>query len=203
VPWIAAGAVIVCGLLYWVPQRPKSTVTTKDAPQPTTPTLSASPARVTPPPPSAPPPVPAQPSPAPVQAAAQKPAEQKPLETKPAEPKPAGPKPVVPNPAVPNPDATVHIQIVAEEAVWVLARADGKYAFSATLNPGDTRQVEGVKDVVLRLGNAGGVAITLNGKPLGPVGPKGQARTLQLTSGGFQIVPAKPPSAPLDPIDRL
>ena len=45
-------------------------------------------------------------------------------------------------PAAPNPDATVHVQITADEAVWVMARTDGKYAFSATLNPGDTRSVE-------------------------------------------------------------
>ena len=97
--------------------------------------------------------------------------------------------------AAPNPDATVHMQIAAEEPVWMLARADGKYAFSGTLDAGETRVVEGVKDVTLRLGNAGGVSISLNGKPIGPVGPKGQTRTLQLTSGGFQIVPARPPLA--------
>ena len=98
----------------------------------------------------------------------------------------------------PNPDATVHVEITADEAVWVLARADGKYAFSATMDAHTTRTVEGVKEVTLRLGNAGGVTISLNGKPIGPAGPKGQVRTLQFTSGGFQIVPAKPPSAPLD-----
>ena len=74
-----------------------------------------------------------------------------------------------------------------------LARADGKYAFSATMDPHTTRTVEGVKEVMVRLGNAGGVTISLNGKPIGPAGPKGQVRTIQFTSGGFQIVPAKPP----------
>ena len=103
----------------------------------------------------------------------------------------------------PNPDATVHVEITADEAVWVLARADGKYAFSATMDPHATRTVEGVKEVTLRLGNAGGVTISLNGKPIGPAGPKGQVRTIQFTSGGFQIVPAKPPSVPLDPLDRF
>jgi hypothetical protein len=50
----------------------------------------------------------------------------------------------------------------------------------------------------LRLGNAGGVDIQLNGKPLGPAGPEGQIRTVQLTSGGFNIVaPSKP--APINP----
>ena len=103
----------------------------------------------------------------------------------------------------PNPDATVHVEITADESVWVLARADGKYAFSATMDAHTTRTVEGVKDVTVRLGNAGGVTISLNGKPIGPAGPKGQVRTIQFTSGGFQIVPAKPPSAPLEPIGRL
>jgi hypothetical protein len=87
--------------------------------------------------------------------------------------------------------------------VWVLARADGKYAFSATLDAHTTRTVEGVKDVMLRLGNAGGVTISLNGKPIGPAGPKGQVRTIQFTSGGFQIVLPKAPADPPVLDDRL
>jgi len=94
----------------------------------------------------------------------------------------------------PNPDATVHVQITADEPVWILARTDGKFAFTGTMEAHQTRNLDGVKDVVLRLGNAGGVTITVNGKPIPPVGPHGQPRTIQLTSGGFQIVPARPPS---------
>jgi hypothetical protein len=105
----------------------------------------------------------------------------------------------------PNPDATVRVEITASEPVWILARSDGKFAFTGTMEANQTRSVEAVKDVVLRLGNAGGVNITLNGKPVGVVGPRGQPRTVQFTSGGFQIVPvAKPPSAePAAPIVRL
>ena len=40
--------------------------------------------------------------------------------------------------------------------------------------------------------------VTLNGKPVGPVGPKGQVREVQFTSGGFHIVAAPKPSLPLD-----
>ena len=101
----------------------------------------------------------------------------------------------------PNPDATVHLELTFDEPGWVSARADGKFLFTGTMQAGQTKSAEGVKEVTLRLGNAGGVTITLNGKPLGPVGPKGQARTIQFTSGGFQIVPAKPPAA--DPLDRF
>jgi hypothetical protein len=55
----------------------------------------------------------------------------------------------------------------------------------------------------LRLGNAGAVTISLNGKPIGPAGPKGQVRTIQFTSGGFQIVLPKAPAEPPVLDDRL
>ena len=84
--------------------------------------------------------------------------------------------------------------------MWVLARTDGKYAFSGTLEPNQTRTVDADGTVLLRLGNAGGVTITVNGKPIRVVGPKGQVRTVQLTSGGFQIVAPPKPSAPGTPL---
>jgi cytoskeleton protein RodZ len=94
----------------------------------------------------------------------------------------------------------VKVAVTAAEPVWILARTDGKYSFSGTLEANETRTVEAESIVLLRLGNAGGVTITLNGKPIGEVGPKGQVRTVQLTSGGFQIVAPKP-SAPVgDPL---
>ncbi|HJT90002.1 MAG TPA: DUF4115 domain-containing protein, partial [Bryobacteraceae bacterium] len=85
------------------------------------------------------------------------------------------------------------VQLTAEEPVWVSARSDGKYLFSGTLDPAQSRTIDANSAVVLRIGNAGGVQVSLNGKPLGPLGPKGQVRTVQFTSGGFQIVP---PAAP-------
>src|SRR5262249_21757608 len=122
----------------------------------------------------------------------QKPNDQKAAVQKPAEPMTAEQKPVVPGALAPNPNATVHVEIKADEAVWVSAKADGKYLFSATMEPRASRTVDGAKEVTVRLGNAGGVTISLNGKPIGVAGPKGQVRTIQFTSGGFQIVPARP-----------
>ena len=40
--------------------------------------------------------------------------------------------------------------------------------------------------------------VAAHGKPIGAVGPKGQVREVQLTSGGFHIVAAPKPSLPLD-----
>jgi cytoskeleton protein RodZ len=99
-----------------------------------------------------------------------------------------------------NPNAAVRVELTADEPVWVLARSDGKYLFSGTLGAKESRTIEAASTVLLRLGNAGGVTITLNGKPVGSVGPKGQVRTVQFTSGGFEIVPVAKPAAPLDPL---
>jgi hypothetical protein len=99
-----------------------------------------------------------------------------------------------------NPNASVRVEITAIDAVWVRARVDGQYLFSATLQPRQTRNINTDGAVELLLGNAGGASIALNGKPLslegfpaGTIGPKGQVRVVQLTSGGFQMVPSKPP----------
>jgi cytoskeleton protein RodZ len=201
--WLSAvvlvAVMLVCSAVYAWMQRPKAPVTAQtNSPMqsgaqsgarsaPASAPVAAQPSPSTSV--NAPPPPPLEPAATPAQV----------VEQRPAEPKPA---PAVARVTPPNPDATVHVEITADEAAWVLARSDGKYAFSASMDAHTTRTVEGVKDVTLRLGNAGGMTISLNGKPIGPAGPKGQVRTIQFTSGGFQIVPAKPPSAPLDPLDR-
>jgi cytoskeleton protein RodZ len=112
-----------------------------------------------------------------------------------------------PPPAVPiagasasRPNAPVRVELTADEPVWVLVRSDGKYSFSGTLGAKESRTIEATSTVLLRLGNAGGVTITLNGKPVGPVGPKGQVRTVQFTSGGFEIVAVPKSPVPLDPL---
>jgi len=117
-------------------------------------------------------------------------------------PSPGGAPPPVPVAGAPasNPNAAVRVELTADESVWVLARSDGKYLFSGTLGAKESRTIEATSTVLLRLGNAGGVTITLNGKPVGPVGPKGQVRTVQFTSGGFEIVAVPKPPAPLDPL---
>jgi cytoskeleton protein RodZ len=199
--WLSAvvlvAVMVVCSAVYTWMQRPKAPVTAQAGPS----AHSAVPS-VTAPTPSPVEPAAEPPQVAEEKAAEQKPVEQKPVEQKPAEQQPAEPAavPAAARVAPPNPDATVHVEITADEAVWVRARADGKYAFSATMEAHTTRTVEGVKEVNLLLGNAGGVTISLNGKPIGPAGPKGQVRTIQFTSGGFQIVSPKAPPV-LD--DRL
>jgi cytoskeletal protein RodZ len=104
-----------------------------------------------------------------------------------------------------NPNAPVRVEMTADDAVWLSVKADGKYLFSGTLQPNETKTAGANENIIIRLGNAGGIRISLNGKPIGAVGPKGQIRTVQLTSGGFQIlVPEAPkPAPPIDALDPL
>ena len=87
--------------------------------------------------------------------------------------------------------APVHVELSAAAPCWVLAQADGKIAFSGTIEPNASQTVEGNNRVFLKLGNAGGARLLFNGKPVGPFGKDGEVVRVQFTSGGFQIVPAE------------
>ncbi|HXA52569.1 MAG TPA: RodZ domain-containing protein [Candidatus Acidoferrum sp.] len=120
-----------------------------------------------------------------------------------APPQPAGQQQGSVGPQQGSPAGPVHVEMAADDAVWVLVRVDGKFAYTGVIDAGVHKVFDGTKDVQVRLGNAGGMTISLNGKPIGSAGPKGQVRNVQFTSGGFQIESPKPPvAAPLDPLDR-
>jgi hypothetical protein len=124
------------------------------------------------------------------------------------------PKPVVTDEgarqetAVPEPTAIdadsfdgsrpVQVILTAREAAWVQVSADGRTAFVGILHPNDTKSITADDQVKILTGNAGGLDISLNGKPLDPIGPSGQVRTVRLTAEGPQFGPKNPPaSSPL------
>ena len=113
----------------------------------------------------------------------------------PAEALPATAPPATEAAAGVDSDAPLRVQLTARKPVWVRASSNGTILFTATLAANETRTLDAKGAVELRLGNAGGVDILLNGKPIGAVGPEGQIRTVQFTSGGFNIVAPSKPSA--------
>jgi len=188
--WITAAGLLValmlvCSGVYWWWQRPHHAAPAHPGP----PVARVAPAPSTAPPAEQPPANP--PAATAIPATDSRPAD--PL-TAAASPAPAGGIPV----SQPNPDATVRVAITADEPVWIRADVNGKYRFSGVLQAHESRSIDADGEVKLRLGNAGGATITLNGKPIGAVGPKGQVREVQFTSGGFQIVSSKPAEVPLD-----
>ena len=46
----------------------------------------------------------------------------------------------------------------------------------------------------MTVGNAGGIEVRLNGKPIGPIGKSGQVRVVVFTPDNFEVLPLDPPA---------
>jgi cytoskeletal protein RodZ len=98
-----------------------------------------------------------------------------------------------------NPAATLQVSLTADaDAAWVRVWADGKIVVDGVLQPNEVKTVAAVEGIRIRTGNAGSLQVTVNGKPAGPLGPKGQVRTVEVTRDGVHILlpPPKPAPAP-------
>lgn len=87
----------------------------------------------------------------------------------------------------------VQIELAATEQTWLSITPDGKQVFSGVLQPAEVRLIAAHEAATIRVGNAGGITIRLNGKAIGPIGQNGQVRTLVINKAGFQIIEPKPP----------
>jgi len=68
----------------------------------------------------------------------------------------------------------------ASEQTWLMYSFDGGDPIDLTLYAGDKISIQASKQITLKLGNAGGVAGTLNGRRLPPFGERGQVRKFTL-----------------------
>jgi|SRR5580704_1325190 cytoskeleton protein RodZ len=101
---------------------------------------------------------------------------------------PATPASVSPSfePALPNNKVT--LDLLAHEATWVSVSSDGKPVFSGVMQPNQSKTVGGKESAKMRVGNAAGIEVRLNGKLLGPLGARGQVLIVLFTPDNFQIV---------------
>ena len=81
-----------------------------------------------------------------------------------------------------------HAEIRVNEPAWVYAVADGKEVFGKLLGKDDTRQIDFADKALVRVGNAGGVEISVDGKPIGPMGPRGKIRAVEITRDGHRFI---------------
>lgn len=78
------------------------------------------------------------------------------------------------------------VSIKAKESSWVSIVADGKTRWEGMLDPNMERSIKAGKELVLKTGNAAGLDISYNGKPLGALGKENQVRTLTFNTAGLQ-----------------
>jgi cytoskeleton protein RodZ len=81
---------------------------------------------------------------------------------------------------------TFSVKVEVKEDAWLNVTADGKTVIPGkTFRAGAQQVVRAGQKIVLVTGNAGGIDITFNGKPLGPVGNESEVRTLTFTPAGL------------------
>lgn len=84
------------------------------------------------------------------------------------------------------PERTFSITVRAKEEAWINAIADGKTVIdNRTLQAGQQQLVRAGKKIILLTGNAGGIDVSFNGKPLGPLGNESERRELTFTPAGL------------------
>jgi cytoskeleton protein RodZ len=71
-------------------------------------------------------------------------------------------------------DSLLTLRIIASETTWVQIMVDGSVKEGITMAPGSIRIFDAREDFKITLGNAGGVELNLNGRPIPPLGESGQ-----------------------------
>ncbi len=87
-----------------------------------------------------------------------------------------------------NGPAKLSVDLSAKEKTWISLTSDGKTVFRGVLDPSQTKNIEGLENARLLTGNAAGLDVRWNGKPIGPLGPHGQVRLVVFTPENFQIL---------------
>ena len=92
----------------------------------------------------------------------------------------------------------VVLNLAATEKTWLSITSEGKHLFSGFLEPSQTKTLTGVEAARMTVGNAGGLEVRLNGKPIGPIGKSGQVRVVVFTPDNFEVLPLDPPTVPTE-----
>lgn len=91
-------------------------------------------------------------------------------------------------------DGNLMLNIEATEKTWIEVTADGKRIFMGVLEPGDKKLISTLQRAKMIVGNAGGIAVSKGGRDIGPIGPRGQVRTVNITPESVEILEPKKPA---------
>lgn len=90
--------------------------------------------------------------------------------------------------APPAPAAPIHVSFTALEPVWVSVKCDGNASYMGMLEVTQNRTFDASAAVTALIGNAGGVQISLNGKPVGALGAHGEVEMIEVTGSGARRI---------------
>ncbi|MBM3749490.1 MAG: helix-turn-helix domain-containing protein [Acidobacteria bacterium] len=99
-------------------------------------------------------------------------------------------------PAPPQPAAPIVVAIRTTSETWYRVTCDGTLVHERAVPPGGSLTFQARESLRVLTGNAGGMEVVFNGKPLGAPGPRGHIRVLEFTPSAHQILERKPPPEP-------
>ncbi len=86
------------------------------------------------------------------------------------------------------------LEIIAQEETWIEVTSNGQRLYQGVLEPNESKVISGLDRARLVVGNAGGLKILSNGRPIGPIGERGQVRVVMLSPEGAEVIaPRKKP----------
>jgi cytoskeleton protein RodZ len=88
------------------------------------------------------------------------------------------------------------LKLNAVEEAWVSLQVDDQPEKEMTFKPGEGISIQASNRIRVILGNAGGVDLISNGKPLERFGKSGEVVTLTLTSQGMEVKHHEKPKSP-------
>jgi hypothetical protein len=80
-----------------------------------------------------------------------------------------------------QPAAPLSIEFTINRVCWISAKTDGQQIIYRLLQPGERQTLRASKEVLARVGDAGAVTWTVNGRNPGPMGGAGQVRDISIT----------------------
>jgi cytoskeletal protein RodZ len=82
----------------------------------------------------------------------------------------------------------IAVAVAATEKTWVSVSSEGKTVYAGMLDADQTKNFALAHDAKLLTRNAAGLDVRMNGRSLGPLGPRGQVRLVLFSQDRFEIV---------------
>ena len=83
---------------------------------------------------------------------------------------------------------SMRVAFRATEPVWLSIKSDGALTYRGTLEGQQSKEFDAYSKMTVVIGNAGGLEVLLNGRPVGPIGERGEVQFLLLTPKGAHFV---------------
>jgi hypothetical protein len=98
---------------------------------------------------------------------------------------------------VAEPDGLV-LTMNATQACWVEVSVDGQTVMNRVMTQGESQTLEAQGEILLSVGNAGGIAFSINDRRGLPLGDSGEVRrNIRITKQSLATLLAEPPSLPI------